>query len=101
MIRHMSRTLLAASGALALAGPAVAQYPTGYPVGGYPGGYAGQAYTSPSRPPLSPYLNILQGNGNPAVNYFNFTRPALQAQQQQQIQMSQGPATEAFPLASV
>jgi hypothetical protein len=103
MIRHLSRTLLAAGGALALAGPAAAQYPTGYPVGGYPGGYAGQASTTPARPPLSPYLNILQGTGNPAVNYYNFTRPALQAQQQQQLQANQ-PApqqVEQFPLASI
>jgi hypothetical protein len=101
MIRHLSRTLLAAGGAVALAGPAAAQYPPGYPVGGYPGGYAGQAYTTPTRPPLSPYLNIFQGGGNPAVNYYNFTRPALQAQQQQQFQMNQPAQGEQFPLASV
>ena len=70
----------------------MAQYP--YPPGGYqPGG----VYGTPARPPVSPYLNILQGTGNPGVNYYNFTRPALQTQQFYQQQQSYGlPPVEPF-----
>jgi hypothetical protein len=110
MIQHLSRTLLLAGGALAVAGPAAAQFPTGaypggyqggYPGGGYMGGFAGPNFGAPGRPPLSPYLNILQGTGNPAVNYYNFTRPNLQAQQMQQQFFNQPPLVEPFGLASV
>jgi hypothetical protein len=74
MVRHL---FLLSAGLLVTAGPATAQYPYPYQQPGYanpPGGMAG--------PPLSPYLNLLNG-GNPAVNYYNFVRPQLQLQQQQ------------------
>jgi hypothetical protein len=78
MTRHLLRVLLPAAGLLAAAGPAAAQYPYPYPSTAYgPGGRAG--------PVLSPYLNLLNGRGNPAVNYYNFVQPNLQLQQQQQL----------------
>ena len=76
MARHL---LLISAGLLATAAPAGAQYPFPYnqpPYAQQTGGMAG--------PPLSPYLNLLNGNGNPAVNYYNFVRPQLQQQQQMQ-----------------
>jgi hypothetical protein len=98
MIRHPHRTLLLLGGWLATAGAATAQYPYPTAPGGYqPGGIAG----TPARPPVSPYLNITQGLGNPAVNYFNFTRPALQAQQFYQQQQSFGPQFMGPSLASI
>src|SRR5436305_13542545 len=74
MARHL---FLLTAGLLATAGSATAQNPYPYPPQAYgsPGGRAG--------PPLSPYLNLLNGPGNPAVNYYNFVRPNLQLQQQQ------------------
>src|SRR5689334_17054623 len=36
------------------------------------------------RPPISPYLNLANGVGNPAVNYYGIVRPELRAQAQQQ-----------------
>ncbi len=121
MTRHLFRTALLAGGALAAtAGTAAAQYP--YPPNAYPptmygGGYSptmyggGQpypqiggvgGYPAPARPPVSPYLNILQGTGNPAVNYYNFARPQLQMQQTLQAQQSMSlvPLAEPFGLAS-
>lgn len=74
MVRHL---LLLTTGLLAIAGPAAAQNPYPYPPQAYgtpPGGMAG--------PPLSPYLNLLNGPGNAGVNYYNFVRPNLQQQQQ-------------------
>ncbi len=76
MARHL---FLLTAGLLATAGTAAAQYPYPYPPQAYgtPGSMAG--------PPLSPYLNLLNGPGNNAgVNYYNFVRPQLQLQQQQQ-----------------
>jgi hypothetical protein len=89
---------VALGGWLASAGVAAAQYP--YPPGSGTVGFPAQA-----RPPVSPYLNILQGTGIPAVNYFNFARPALQFQQQLQqpppLQQFLGPPlVEPFGLAS-
>jgi len=75
MARHL---ILLTGGLLATAGSATAQYPYPYPPQAYgtpPGGLAG--------PPLSPYLNLQNGRGNPAVNYYNFVQPQLQLQQQQ------------------
>jgi hypothetical protein len=72
MTRHLLGMLLPAAAILAAAGPAGAQYPYPYPT-------AGGVYTSP----LSPYLNLQNGRGLPGVNYYNFVRPGLQAQQQQ------------------
>jgi hypothetical protein len=66
------------------------------------------SYTRPPtapgyRPPVSPYLNILRPGGNPALNYYNLTRPQQQfgasiaqnqadllALQQQQLQQQGG-----------
>jgi hypothetical protein len=101
MNRHLLRALAVTAGWLAPAGLALAQPPyqppfqPGYGVGGFP-------VIPSARPPLSPYLNLLQGTGNPAVNYFNFTRPALQAQQffQQPPSFGLPPAGEPFGLAS-
>src|SRR2546430_11217792 len=81
MARHLLRTLLPAAALLAAAAPTAAQYPYPYPQSAYgptPGGQPGS--------PLSPYLNLLNGPSNlPGVNYYNFVRPNLQLQQQQQI----------------
>jgi hypothetical protein len=74
MARHL---FLLTAGLLASAGSAMAQNPYPYPPQAYgptPGGMAG--------PPLSPYLNLLNGPGNAGVNYYNFVRPNLQLQQQ-------------------
>jgi hypothetical protein len=103
MTRHLFWTLAAVAAA---AGPAAAQYPATFnPSGGYTGAVFGPNMGTPVSPPLSPYLNILGGGRNPAVNYFNFTRPALQAQQQfQQMQAGGGPLAaplgEPFGVAS-
>jgi hypothetical protein len=76
MTRHLLYTLLPAVGLLVAAAPAAAQYPYPYPSNAYgAGGRAG--------PVLSPYLNLLNGRGTPAVNYYNFVQPNLQLQQQQ------------------
>lgn len=37
---------------------------------------------APSRPVFSPYLNLLNNNGNPALNYFGLVVPQQQFQQQ-------------------
>lgn len=84
------------AGLLATAGSAVAQYPYPYPPQAYsstPGGMAG--------PPLSPYLNLLNGPGGPGVNYYNFVRPQLQLQQQQYYGGGGGiTAIDPYPLAT-
>jgi hypothetical protein len=36
------------------------------------------------RPPVSPYLNLLNGGGNAAINYYGIVRPELRFQTQQQ-----------------
>src|SRR5262249_22906092 len=99
---HLTHGLLAAAGALALAGPAAAQYTPpgyGYPNYGAPG--VGAYGAGVARSPLSPYLNITAGVNNPAVNYYNFTRPALQAQAAlQQQNQSLPPLGEPFGVAS-
>ncbi|HEY1376418.1 MAG TPA: hypothetical protein VGF55_06470, partial [Gemmataceae bacterium] len=98
MNRHLLRILLPAAGLLATAGPAAAQYPYPYPPSAYgptPGGQPGS--------PLSPYLNLLGGpSSSPAVNYYNFVRPNLQLQQQQQLYGSGMPLVtpDQYPLAT-
>jgi hypothetical protein len=70
----MNRLALAALAALGTAAAASAQpyaqpyYPQQY---GAPGGFGSQGGFGG---PVSPYLNLLR-NTNPAVNYYNFTRP--------------------------
>lgn len=70
-------TRLAIALLLLAAVPAWGQYPPSG--GGFP-----QPPSFGSRmpqSPLSPYLNLLNGNGgNAAANYYNFTRPLLQQQ---------------------
>jgi hypothetical protein len=127
MKRHLLRALVLLGGWQAAAGQATAQYPSSlYPTGPataqypqypYPSAFTygqqpyaplgyqpGGAYGTPARPPVSPYLNILQNNRSPAVNYYNFTRPALQNQQFLQQQQSGGalgvPPSEPFGLAT-
>ena len=94
MARHL---FLLTAGLLATAGSAVAQNPFPYQsqggFGSSPGGMAG--------PPLSPYLNLLNGPGNPGVNYYNFVRPQLQMQQQQFYGGGGGiTAIDPYPLAT-
>jgi hypothetical protein len=95
----MARQLLLLTGAwLAIAGPAAAQYPYPYPPQNY-----GSPAGSPAGPVLSPYLNLLNGpTGNAGVNYYNFVRPQLQLQQQQQVFGGGGTiaAIDPYPLAS-
>jgi hypothetical protein len=61
-------------------GSAQPYYPGGYPgttggFGGY-GGYGGYGGFGGNRgSPISPYLNLLGGGGNPATNFYNFVRP--------------------------
>lgn len=51
---------------------------------GYPAPQSPQPVSPPNfgarqpQQPLSPYLNLLNGVGNPAVNYYNIARPFLQ-----------------------
>ena len=71
----------ALSGMLAVAAPAVAQNPFPYtPAGGQYGTQQPNANQPRIAPPVSPYLNLLN-RGNAGVNYYNFVRPQLQAQQ--------------------
>jgi hypothetical protein len=76
MSRLLFYMLLPAGSLLAAVTPAAAQYPYPYPTTAY-----GQGYQS--TPVLSPYLNLRNGRGSPAVNYYNFVQPNLQLQQQQ------------------
>jgi uncharacterized membrane protein YgcG len=49
-----------------------------------------------AQPPVSPYLNLLQRGGNPAVNYYGLVLPQIDTQryiQQQEILALQKPAT--------
>src|SRR4051794_38989179 len=112
MKRHLLRTVVLLGGWQAADGQASAQYPQ-YPYPSAftygqqpyapPGYQPGGAFGTPARPPVSPYLNLLQNNRSPAVNYYNFTRPALQNQQffQQQQSGNLGvPPSEPFGLAT-
>jgi hypothetical protein len=65
----MKRTLFAALAALALgSGAAQAQVPYSQP----------QLSNPYQRPTISPYLNMLRPNVNPALNYYGLVRPQLQ-----------------------
>jgi hypothetical protein len=70
-----------------------------FPAGGYAQNQAAPSYYTPPvlrpslqqpafRPPVSPYLNLLNGGGSPAVNYYGIVRPELRFQTQSQ-QLSQ------------
>ncbi len=70
----MTRYLIAATTALALAGAASAQYPQpNYQQPYNQSPYMPNIY-NPQNQPLSPYLNLLRG-GNPGVNYYYGVRP--------------------------
>jgi hypothetical protein len=73
--------MLTLCGTFAVAAPAAAQYPFPYsPAGGQYGTQQPNAYQPRVAPPVSPYLNLLN-RGNAGVNYYNFVRPQVQAQQ--------------------
>src|SRR5256885_1153710 len=95
----MTRQLLLLTACwLATAGTLPAQYPYPYPAATY-----GPPAATPAGPVLSPYLNLLNGpTGNAGVNYYNFVRPQLQLQQQQQVYGGGGTiaAIDPYPLAS-
>ena len=42
----------------------------------------------PSRPTISPYLNLLRQNESPVPNYYSFVRPQLQTQERYQQQQA-------------
>jgi hypothetical protein len=82
--------------------PAVASAQFVQPPGSYVRPY------QPSRPTVSPYLNINRGGTSPAINYYGIVRPQVQTQQdfqqvQQQLtaQAAVGPGPEtAMPLTT-
>jgi len=85
--------MLPFGGWLLLAGSASAQFPQQ--------GSSNAAISGLTGSPLSPYLNLNSGRGSPAVNYYNFVRPALQAQQQQFFGGGgQAMFSDPYPLAS-
>jgi hypothetical protein len=55
-----------------------------------------------TRPPVSPYLNLIRG-GNPAINYYGLVRPELDsiAAMQQLGQQAYAPLPPVVPTASV
>jgi hypothetical protein len=91
MARHL---FLLIAGLLASAAQAHAQYPYPYQ------NNAGSPPRSPAGPVLSPYLNLNNGSGNAGVNYYNFVRPQLQLQQQQQFFGGMGSFVDPYPLAT-
>ncbi len=81
----MKRWLLTLILASAAAIPAGAQYPGQYPgTGGQPGftpapgQYQPNIYNRQTQP-LSPYLNLLRGQGNAGIDYYYGVRPGLQS----------------------
>lgn len=71
----MIRTIIGLAGVLAAVGPLVAQQPyQNGPLNYSPYPASPQASGGVGRPPLSPYLNLLNGN-NPALNYYYGIRP--------------------------
>lgn len=74
MIGRRLLSVLALAGIVCLfAAEAKAQSPRG--IGGYSGRY------QPSRPTVSPYLNLFQQRRGPIPNYHLYVRPILQQQQ--------------------
>jgi hypothetical protein len=65
---------------LSVSAAATAQMPNRIPGGGaaYPPLAPPTFGNRPQQSPISPYLNLLNGTGNPATNYYNFARPLLQ-----------------------
>ena len=73
----MTRWLFTLASALVCIATAEAQYPGGQP--GYPaapGQYQPNMYSRQNQP-LSPYLNLLRGQGNPGIDYYYGVRPGL------------------------
>jgi hypothetical protein len=73
----MTRAIILGLSAVVFGGSALAQQ--GYPVPGplnYLPYYNQPTNVPAARPPLSPYLNLLNGN-NPALNYYYGVRPLL------------------------
>lgn len=82
--RHTTLNLVALGGLALIGGPAAAQVGIN-PYAGLPNFNAPAMRPYAAMPGLSPYLNIAGGVGNnrlnnAAINYFNFARPAIQAQ---------------------
>jgi hypothetical protein len=74
--RHLlGLAVVALVGAAGVAQPPQRGYPVPGPINFLPY-YQPQPAPTSSRPPLSPYLNLLNGN-NPALNYFYGVRPLL------------------------
>ena len=71
------KLFIAAVGALGWCGIASAQ-PFGQPGFGSNGSFMPNIY-NPQSQPLSPYLNMFRGGGNPAANYYFGTRPGTVA----------------------
>jgi hypothetical protein len=71
-----ARKLLVLCGLALTAAPAAAQPlgPSGFGQSPFAQSPFGPAY----RPPVSPYLNLLQGNNSPGFNYFTQVRPQLE-----------------------
>lgn len=82
-MRHTTIGLIALGGLALTGGPAVAQVGIN-PYAGLPNVNAPNVRPYAAMPGLSPYLNIVGGIGNnrnnAAINYYNFARPILQAQ---------------------
>lgn len=74
----MTRYLLIAAALATSAGGAAAQYPNPYALPYNQSPFQPNIY-NPARQPLSPYLNLLNGNNNPAVNYYYGVRPGTVA----------------------
>ena len=79
----MNPKLFAVLVTVALVAPAAAQFPGQYPGGGgqpgftpNPNQYQPNIYNRQNQP-LSPYLNLLRGQGNPGIDYYYGVRPGL------------------------
>ena len=75
MNRYFFALILTAIAAM----PALAQFPGGVGQPGYtqdPGQYQPNIYNRQNQP-LSPYLNLLRGQGNPGIDYYYGVRPGL------------------------
>ena len=78
----MKRFLLTLILTAAAAWPAAAQYPGQPGFTPAPGDYQPNIYNRRNQP-LSPYLNLLRGQGNTGIDYYYGVRPGLQSGGQQ------------------
>ncbi len=74
MKRYLLTLILTAVAAL----PAAAQFPGQPGFTPTPGEYQPNIYNRRNQP-LSPYLNLLRGQGNPGIDYYYGVRPGLQS----------------------